>query len=58
MNLTLMLKNLLNGLDLGIFSLISMVLALAMFAAILLWACCRSREQIEADSRLWMDDEN
>jgi hypothetical protein len=51
------LTTLLSSLDLGIFPLISLLLTLGIFSGVLIWACCRSREQIEADSRLWMDDD-
>jgi hypothetical protein len=36
---------------------VATVLAFATFVAVVIWACGRPKEQIEADSRLWMDDE-
>ena len=36
---------------------VSMIAALAAFAAIVAWTFLRPREQIEADAQLWKDDE-
>ena len=35
-----------------------MVVAVAVFAAIVAWTFLRPRDRIEADSRLWCDEED
>jgi hypothetical protein len=51
-------RELVSHLDMNVLGVISLAIAGTGFAAVLIWAFTRSPAQIEADSRLWMDDEN
>ena len=53
----MVLKSVLAGLNLNWLGVLSLLLAFAGFVAVLVWTFTRPREQIEAESRLWMDDE-
>ena len=53
----MILRSVLSGLNLNVLGLISLCLAVLGFTAVVAWTLTRSRRQMEADSRLWMDDE-
>lgn len=50
-------KTLLGGLELGTYGSIALVLFFAAFIGIMIWTFTRPREEIEAQSRLWEDEE-
>jgi cbb3-type cytochrome oxidase subunit 3 len=52
------LKGLLTAVGANVFGMIALVIGLVAFVAVVIWAYSRPREQIEAESRLWLDDEN
>jgi hypothetical protein len=52
------LKGLMSGLSMNPFGVISLVLFLSSFLAVLVWTCTRTRQEIEEQSRLWEDDED
>ncbi|NUQ61249.1 MAG: hypothetical protein HUU20_02105 [Pirellulales bacterium] len=52
------LKGLMSGMGMSSFTIAAMVIALATFVAVVIWTFRRPRDEMEADSRLWMDDED
>mgnify|MGYP001036826942 FL=1 len=51
-------KTLMGGLELGTCGTIALVLFFAAFVGIVIWTCTRSRQDMEAQSRLWEDEED
>jgi len=51
-------KGLMSGLGMNVFTLAAMVISFSAFVAVLIWTFTRPRQQIEAQSRLWEDDED
>jgi uncharacterized membrane protein YbaN (DUF454 family) len=51
------LKGILSGMGLNALGIAMLVLAMTAFVGILIWTFTRSKEQMEADSRLWKDEE-
>ena len=51
-------KTLMGGLELGTCGTIALVLFFCAFVGILIWTLTRPRQEIEAQSRLWEDDED
>lgn len=52
------LNGILTALGLNTLGLVAMVVSFVAFLAVLVWVFTRPADQIEADSRLWMDEEN
>lgn len=50
-------KTLLGGLELEIYGSIALVLCFGAFVGIMIWTFTRPRQEIEAQSRLWEDEE-
>ena len=50
-------KTLLGGLELGTCGTIALVLFFCSFVGIMIWTFTRPRQEIEAQSRLWEDEE-
>jgi len=50
-------KTLLGGLELGTYGSIALVLSFVSFVGIMIWTFTRPRQEIEAQSRLWEDEE-
>ena len=50
-------KTLMGGLELGVLGTIALLLLFGAFVGILIWTFTRPRQDIEAQSRLWQDDE-
>lgn len=50
-------KTLLGGLELGTYGGTALVLFFGSFVGILIWTFTRPRQEIEAQSRLWEDEE-
>lgn len=53
----MILRSVLGGLNLETLGMISLSLAVIGFLAVVVWTLSRPRQRIEADARLWMDDE-
>jgi cbb3-type cytochrome oxidase subunit 3 len=51
------LKGLLSSAGMNVFAIVALVLFFIAFLAILIWTLTRSQQEIEAQSRLWEDDE-
>lgn len=52
------LKGLMSGMGMSGFTMVAMVIALAAFVAVVVWTFSRPRDEMEAHSRLWMDEED
>ena len=50
-------KTLMGGLELGTYGTIALVLFFGAFVGIMIWTFTRPRQEIEAQSRLWEDEE-
>ncbi len=51
------LKGLMTGMGMTPFALVSLVLSFSAFVAVLVWTFTRSRQELDAQSRLWEDDD-
>jgi cbb3-type cytochrome oxidase subunit 3 len=52
------LKGLMSGMGMNAFASLGLVLFFGAFVAIVIWTYTRPKEEIEAQSRLWEDDED
>jgi cbb3-type cytochrome oxidase subunit 3 len=52
------LKGLMSALGMDLYGLIALVLFFGAFVSIIVWTLTRPRKEIEAQSRLWEDDED
>jgi cbb3-type cytochrome oxidase subunit 3 len=51
-------KTLMGGLELGVLGTVALLLFFCTFVGIVIWTFTRPRQEIEAQSRLWEDDED
>ena len=52
------LKGLMSSLGMDLYGMIALILFFGSFVSIIVWTLTRPRHEIEAQSRLWEDDED